>query len=103
MPPNRTPPNIANSLPPLQQQADDLQEVLVPADGDAVLGDAAEPRHHAVVERFVDAREMSRIGWNGYALAERIDAGESAGQRLDLQAVDARRRCGRRSSDDAPA
>ena len=34
----------------LQQQADNLQEVLVPADGDAVLGDAAEPGHHPLVE-----------------------------------------------------
>ncbi len=37
---------------PLQQQAHHLQVVLVPADGDAVLGHAAEPGHDAVVEVF---------------------------------------------------
>ncbi len=43
----------AELLPPLQQQPDDLQKILVPADRDAVLGHAAESRHHAVVERFI--------------------------------------------------
>ena len=39
----------------LEQQADDLQEILVPAHGDAVFGDAAEPGHDAVVEPLVEA------------------------------------------------
>src|SRR5918911_1654959 len=33
--------------PPLQQKANQLQEVLVPAHRDAVLRDAAKARHHA--------------------------------------------------------
>jgi hypothetical protein len=45
VPPKRTPPNIANCVAPLQQQAHHLQEVLVPAHGDAVFGDAAEAGH----------------------------------------------------------
>ena len=53
VPPKRTPPNMANSRAPLQQQADELEEILVPAHGDAVFGDAAETGHDAVVERFV--------------------------------------------------
>ena len=52
VPPKRTPPNIANSGAALQQQPDDFEEVLVPADRDAVFGHAAEARHHAVVEGF---------------------------------------------------
>ena len=45
------------ALATLEQQPDDLQEVLVPAHGDPVLGDAAESGHHAIVERLV---QMSR-------------------------------------------
>ena len=52
VPPKRTPPYSANWLAALEQQANDLEEVLVPAHGDAVLGDAAEARHHAIVERL---------------------------------------------------
>ena len=37
---------------PLQQQPDELEEVLVPAHGDAVFGDAAEPGHDAGIERL---------------------------------------------------
>jgi hypothetical protein len=43
---------------PLEQQADDLQEVLVPAHGDAVFGHAAEARHHARIERLGERREV---------------------------------------------
>ena len=39
---------------PLEQQADELQEILVPAHGDAVFGDAAEAGHDAVVEPLVE-------------------------------------------------
>src|SRR6267143_185115 len=38
----------------LQQQADDLQKIFVPADCDSVLGHSAKARHHAVVERLVN-------------------------------------------------
>ena len=49
---------------PFEQQPDDLQKILVPADRDAVLGDTAEARHHAIVERLVELL-MSRMGGNG--------------------------------------
>ena len=45
--------------PPLQQQANHLQEILVPAHRDAVLGDAAEPGHDAVVEPLEQARDVA--------------------------------------------
>ncbi len=61
---------------PLQEQADDLEVVLVPADGDAVFGDAAEARHHAVVEVFIKLIHIAHR-------RRRVDA-----ERLQLQAVD---------------
>ena len=73
--------------PPLEQQADDLEEILVPAHGDAVFRDAAEAGHHAAVEilaqlpYFLDGLER-------HPVAERIDARHRRLQRLDLQAVD---------------
>src|SRR6185312_9139527 len=39
-------------MPALDQQPDHFEEVLVPAHGDAVFGDAAEPSHDAIVEPF---------------------------------------------------
>ena len=44
----------AQLVAPRQRQVDQRQEVLVPADGDAVLGDAAEAFEHALVERPID-------------------------------------------------
>ena len=55
----------ANSRAPLEQQADHLEEVLVPAHRDAVLGDAAEARHHALRRAARAARRCRRIGSNG--------------------------------------
>ena len=84
---------------PLEQQADDFQEVLVPPDGDAVFGHAAEARPsraRRAARRFPDVSHRR----NGTA-AMRIHAREVSRQRLDLQAVDADDRDGRRSSDDA--
>ena len=82
VPPKRTPPNMANSLAPLQQQPDQFQEILVPAHGDAVFGDAAEAGHHAVVEVLESAMSRDR---RGPARAPAIEVR----QRLDLQPVDA--------------
>ena len=74
--------------PPLEQQADDLEEVLVPAHRDAVLGDAAEARHGAVVERLAQlANVLDRLERD--AVAQRVHAGNRGIERLDLQAVDA--------------
>ena len=89
VPPKRTPPNSANCARRSSSRRIDLQEVLVPAHGDAVLGDAAEARHHALVERLVAASSTSRIGSNGTRSPSRVDAGQRRGQRLDLQPVDA--------------
>ena len=59
VPPKRTPPNMVNSRAAFEQQPDDLQEVLVPADGDAVFGNAAEAGHDALVEPFVDLGDVA--------------------------------------------
>ena len=72
----------------LEQEPDDLEEILVPAHGDAVLGDAAESRHHAIVERFVQHRGIEdRL--ERHALAVGRDSRQRGRQRLDLEAVDA--------------
>ena len=44
---------------PRQRQMDQRQEVLVPADGDAVLRHAAEAREHALVERPIDLAPLA--------------------------------------------
>ena len=72
----------------LQEQADDLQEVLIPTNGDAVFGDAAETGHHAIVERFANLFDVAHRAERD-AVAECVHAGESGGQRLDFQPVDA--------------
>ena len=69
VPPKRTPPNIANCAAPLQQQPHHLQEVLVPAHGDAVLGHAAEAGHHPRARAARAARSTSRIGRERHARA----------------------------------
>ncbi len=50
----------AEARPPRQGEVDERQEVLVPAHGDAVLGDAAEAFEHARVERPVDVAPVAR-------------------------------------------
>ena len=81
---------------PLQQQADELEEVLVPAHRDAVLGHAAEAGHDAVVERLVQRLHVAdRL--ERHALPALIDARNFRGQRLDLEPVDAHHHDARRS------
>jgi hypothetical protein len=72
VPPKRTPPN-RRTRAPFEQQADQLQEVLVPAHGDAVLGDAAEAGQHAVAELFEELDSTSRTGAKARA-RRRVDA-----------------------------
>src|SRR5712691_10427518 len=60
--------------PPLEQQPDDLEEILVPAHSDAVLRDAAETRHHAVVEILAQLLYLFN-GLENHPVAERIYAG----------------------------
>ncbi len=43
---------------PLDKQANDLEEILVPANRDAVLGDAAEAGHGAMVERLLQPGDL---------------------------------------------
>src|SRR5262249_11208605 len=45
--------------PALEQKAHDLQEILVPANGNAVFGDAPKPSHHPVVEPFDEAHDIA--------------------------------------------
>ena len=71
-----------------EQQADDLEEVLVPADGDSVFGDTAEARHDAVIQRFVDLADIAN-GGEAFALTECVHAGKFLGKRLDLEAIHA--------------
>jgi len=52
---------------PLEQEAHELEEILVPAHRDAVLGDASESRHDAVVKASYSAC-TSRIGSTGTRL-----------------------------------
>ena len=74
-------------LPPLQQQPQDLEKILVPAHGDAILGDAAEARHDAFVQILVQARDVAN-GLERYARTVYSHAGEMLRQRFDLQAID---------------
>ena len=74
-----------------KQQAHHLEEVLVPAHGDAVLGHAAEACHDTLVQRLVDLADFAdRL--EGHAFAGRVHAREAGGQRLDLEPVDAHHR-----------
>ncbi len=72
----------------LEQQADHLEKALVPAHGDPVLGDATESRHHAIVERLLEHREVAdRL--ERLALAGRRHTRKRRVERLDLETVDA--------------
>ncbi len=72
----------------LQQQADDLEKILVPAHGDAVFGDTAETRHHAIGEVLVNIAHFA-YGTKRHARAGGADPGQIGRQRFDLEAVDA--------------
>ena len=67
---------MGERVPPLQQQADQFQVVLVPPHGDAVFGHAAEPGHHPLVQVLVQRRHIAHRG------------GGIEAKRLDLQPVD---------------
>ena len=87
VPPKRTPPYIAKPRAAFEQQAHDLEEILVPAHGDAVFGDPAEPGHDPVVEPLDEARHIADRA-ERMAAAVRRDAGQFDRQRLDLEPVD---------------
>ena len=72
---------------PLDQQADHLEEVLVPAHGDAVFGHAAEACHQALVQALVEILHVAHR-MEGHAFTARRDAGKAWRQRLDLEPVD---------------
>src|SRR5690606_18930508 len=68
---------------PRERDVEEREEVLVPADGDAVLADAAEAEERALVELLVERAEvLDRHG------RRRRVAGELDRERLDLEAVD---------------
>src|SRR5690349_14678948 len=75
--------------PPLEQQAHDLQEILVPADCDAVFGNAAEPRHYPVVEPLHQACDVADRLKGAPRSVER-DAADLGRQWLDLEPVNRR-------------
>ncbi len=83
VPPKRVPRVDAKRAAPREIQVEEVEEVLVPPHRDAVLGDAAETRERALVER---AEERLRIA--NQLRGTRRAARELLGQRLDLQAVD---------------
>ena len=74
--------------PPLEQQADDLQEILVPAHRDAVLGDAAEPGHRALVEPLDRGSRRRASARTARARRSAMTPRDFRRQRLDLQPVD---------------
>ena len=67
-----------------RDEINDLQEILVPADRNAVLGNAAESGQHALVEIVVERFEISDRLRRVLAVADEIGR-----QWLDLQRVDA--------------
>ncbi len=73
---------------PLEQQPHHLEVVLVPANGDAVFGDAAETRHRPIAEVLAQGGDVLHRR-EGDACSVRLDAGLRRRQRLDLQPVDA--------------
>src|SRR4030095_3690573 len=67
---------------PRERQVNQCQEVLVPANGDPILGHAAEAFEHALVEGTIDlAPVANRTRWISGT------AGDVVRQRLDLPAV----------------
>ena len=70
-----------------EEQADYLKEVLVPANGDAIFGDAAETGHDAFIEPFVDFGDVTEGAEFGTA-AQGIDAGNIGRKGFDFEAVD---------------
>ncbi len=74
----------AELLAPHQQQVIDVQEVLVPAHGDAVFGDAAEAEDDAAIQRPGDVVDvLDRLGHAPLGPAH------AHGKRFDAQPVDA--------------
>src|SRR6185436_17296402 len=72
----------------LEQQPDHLEEILVPAHRDAVLGHSAESSHDPIIERFVYLLNIANCT-ERRALATCVNARQRGGQRLDLETVDA--------------
>ena len=76
------------ALAALDQQSNDLEEVLIPAHRDAILGDAAKAGHHARFERLVERGDIPD-GVEGHAVAQRGFSGQRRRQWLDFQSIDA--------------
>ncbi len=72
--------------PPFQQQPDDLQEVLVPTYGDAILSHSAKPGHHPLIQILGNLLQITN-GLEGAALSPGIHARVVLRQGLNLQPV----------------
>src|SRR4029453_18025394 len=72
---------------PFHQEADELEEILVPAHGDPVFGDAAEPRHHPRIERLAQFGGVADRPERHTSTAG-IDPRYVGGERLNLEPVD---------------
>ena len=70
-----------------EEEADDLEKIFVPADGDAVLGDASEAGVDALIKAFVNIRDVAD-GAEGVAFAERIDTRHLVVKGFDFEAID---------------
>ena len=81
----KTHPAVAAERIAAQQiQINHLEEILIPADGDAIFRNSAETEHDALVQILVQfIKIVDRLGW-----LVRVSR-QFLGQRLDFQAVDA--------------
>ena len=76
------------AIAPLEQQPDQLQEILVPAHRDAVLGDPAKTCHQAIAQRFHQRIDVAH-SFECNAVAGDGDPGQRRRERLDLESIDA--------------
>ena len=74
-------------IAPFQQQTHELEEILVPAHGDAVFGNPAESGHHASIELFAQRGGVPDRAERG-ARAALPDPGNIGLERFDLEPVD---------------
>src|SRR5262249_14335297 len=65
-----------------ERDVEEREEVLVPANGDAVFADTAEAEERALIELFVERAEVLHRTRRRRGVADELD-----GKRLDLEAV----------------
>src|SRR5262249_2612574 len=72
---------------PFKQEADELEEILVPAHGDPVFGPPAEPGHDAGIERLAQLGDVADRTERRAGAAD-VDARNIGVERLDLEPID---------------